>query len=735
MKISILFISLLFYSLLAEAQQRQRALVIGIDNYKETDRSPFPELDGCKNDAQSMKILINAKYNFPNNKIKELYNEQATRDNILKSINELLNESHKGDVAFIYYAGHGSQVKNSLNKADNHLDQSIVPVDYWKKNIPDIRNKELAALFDKFIDKGVILTCIFDCCHSGTIARGIQNAPPKFRYMPEDNYDARDASSPVAPDSRKDGEYLILSAVQADELAQEQTDENNTPHGAFTIALLTAIKQQDVNSSVNHLFTAVHAILRSNGIIQEPVMAGDVERMNGTLFGLAKGTLPDKILIPAESVIGNKVKLEAGLVIGLNVENELTNVDGKTKIKVTAILGPNLSEGEIIEGDKDIKPGELFEVTNWVSSSAPFLKIYIPDSKLSYQKVLEFAKIVGDAKNSFHLINDFRNNDPDISFYFNDGKWWYLNTSKGAVEVDNFSSDNLTKIAANQKVNINIPPPQELSDSLKHILLNYRNLQIVSNPNDAQYALYGTVGNENNLVYGLVRTQLSAKDSLGMMPLQTKTFELKMDNAGSYNYVADSIAEYTLRLSKVRGWLTIVPPGGEDKFPFKLELKASNTNKVIDSEGIKVGEQFNLYLVNEKDYASKWDGKLRYVYVFDIDQSGTMTLLYPAPSGGNTNKLPRLDENHLPILEKKLDAGFIYTGSEPVGTDNYYVLATDEAIPNYDIVFNQAGVEGRGVEGPFGGLLNLGNSITRSVTMTKTPASWILQRIAVKTTH
>lgn len=734
MKISILFISLLFCCLLAEAQE-QRALVIGIDNYKETDRSPFPELDGCKNDAQSMKILINAKYNFPNNNIKELYDQQATRDNILKSINELLNESHKGDVAFIYYAGHGSEVKNSLNKADNHLDQSIVPIDYWKKNIPDIRNKELATLFNKFIDKGIILTCIFDCCHSGTIARGIQNSPPKFRYMPADNYDARDASNPVAPDSRKDGKYLILSAVQADELAQEQTDDNGTSHGAFTIALLTAIKQQDVNSSVNHLFTAVHAILRSNGIVQEPVMAGDVERMDGTLFGLAKGTLPDKILIPVDSVIGNKVKLEAGLVIGLNVENELTNVNGKTKIKVTAILGPNLSEGEIIEGDKNIKPGELFEVTNWVSSSAPFLKIYIPDSKLPCQKVLEFAKIVGDAKNSFHLINDFRNNDPDISFYFNDGKWWYLDASKGAVELYNFSSDNLIKLAANKKVNINIPPPQALSDSLKHALLNNRNLQIVSNPNDAQYALYGTVGDENNLAYGLVRTQLSAKDSLGMMPLQTKTFELKMDNTGSYNYVTDSIAEYTLRLSKVRGWLTIVPPGGEDKFPFELELKASKTNKVIGREGIKVGEQFNLYLVNEKDYASKWDGKLRYVYVFDIDQSGTMTLLYPAPSGGNTNKYPKLDENHLPILEKKLDAGFIYSGSEPVGTDNYYFLATDEAIPNYDIVFNQAGVKGRGIEGPFGGLLNLGNLVTRSVAMTKTPASWFLQRLAVKTTH
>jgi hypothetical protein len=406
-------------------------------------------------------------------------------------------------------------------------------------------------------------------------------------------------------------------------------------------------------------------------------------------------------------------------------------VNGTTKIKVTKVLGPNLSEGEIIEGDKNIKAGELFEVTNWVSSSAPFLKIYIPNSKLTYQKVVQYAKIIGDAKNSIHLINDFRNNDPDISFYFNNGNWSYIDPSKGVVKVSDFTSDNLAKIAGNQKVNINVPPPQALSDSLKSVLLKYRNLQIVDNPNDAQYALFGTLNDNNTLAYGLVRTRLSAKDSLGMMPLQTKNFELKTDNTDSYNYVTDSIAEYTLRLSKVRGWLNIVPPDGEDKFPFKLELKASNTNKVIGNEGIKVGEQFNLYIAGEKDFASDWDGKLRYVYVFDIAQSGTMKLLYPAPSSGNTNKFPRLDENHLPILEKSLFEGYC-TGSEPVGTDNYYFLVTDEAIPNYDIVFNQAGVRGRGLEGPFGDLLNLGNATTRTAPMT---AFWALQRIAVKTTH
>ena len=110
MKGSFLCILISLWSLVTEAQE-QRALVIGIDKYKGTDRAPFPELDGCKNDAESMKILVSAKYNFPNNQIKELYNDQATRENILKSINDLLDKSRKGDVAFIFTQAMAARLK------------------------------------------------------------------------------------------------------------------------------------------------------------------------------------------------------------------------------------------------------------------------------------------------------------------------------------------------------------------------------------------------------------------------------------------------------------------------------------------------------------------------------------------------------------------------------------------------------------------------------------------------
>jgi len=86
----------------------------------------------------------------------------------------------------------------------------------------------------------------------------------KFRFMPDANYTVEDASQPVPPETRQDAGFLIMSASQDNEFAQEQMDENKNPHGAFTIALLDAINQQSVDASALNLFSSIRAILKSN---------------------------------------------------------------------------------------------------------------------------------------------------------------------------------------------------------------------------------------------------------------------------------------------------------------------------------------------------------------------------------------------------------------------------------------------------------------------------------------
>src|SRR6185295_4967128 len=102
-----------------------------------------------------------------------LTDADATRDAILKAIDtQLVAPSGQGDVAFFYFAGHGSRVRNTLSAESDKLDESIVPADI-AKGIRDIRDKELRRVFNSVLDRGATLVAVFDSCHSGSVSRGL----------------------------------------------------------------------------------------------------------------------------------------------------------------------------------------------------------------------------------------------------------------------------------------------------------------------------------------------------------------------------------------------------------------------------------------------------------------------------------------------------------------------------------------------------------------------------------
>lgn len=150
--------------------QTKRALIIGINDYYTFDgatTSIVPDvrnsLHGCVNDAKSIKELIRSRFRFKEPYIKELYNKQAGKQNILDALEQLLESSKAGDQVFFYYSGHGIQLKNVVTKS---TDEAIVPSDALHNNNGFIKTLQLAAIFNKFVDKRVILTTVFDCCYS-----------------------------------------------------------------------------------------------------------------------------------------------------------------------------------------------------------------------------------------------------------------------------------------------------------------------------------------------------------------------------------------------------------------------------------------------------------------------------------------------------------------------------------------------------------------------------------------
>jgi len=134
------------------------ALIVGVDKYSGT----WPALQNAVNDAKAIEALMKSKYQFES--IITLYNESATRANIIKEF-EWLDENVKPeDNVLIYYSGHG-EFKKALNKG------YWVPVDATTASTTGfISNSDIQTYLTGIQSKHTLL--ISDACFSGDIFRG-----------------------------------------------------------------------------------------------------------------------------------------------------------------------------------------------------------------------------------------------------------------------------------------------------------------------------------------------------------------------------------------------------------------------------------------------------------------------------------------------------------------------------------------------------------------------------------
>ena len=152
----------------------RRALLVGINHYSKNEH--FGNLRGPLRDVEDLGKLLARKYGF---QIHELPERQATHEGILKAFRKyLIDDAKKDDVCLFFFSGHGTQIKNSKSSEGDKFDEALVPIDVKrpvteKKEVKEIRDKKLADLYNKALDKGVKLVVIIDSCHSGSSARGI----------------------------------------------------------------------------------------------------------------------------------------------------------------------------------------------------------------------------------------------------------------------------------------------------------------------------------------------------------------------------------------------------------------------------------------------------------------------------------------------------------------------------------------------------------------------------------
>ena len=145
------------------------AVLVGINKYQGAP------LRGCVNDVTIMRDILVQKYGVPANQIRLLLDERATKEGILERLKWLATCEEQNKL--FYYSGHGAQYPNQpYDKTDwepDGMDEILCPVDFnWQDKF--ITDDVIDAILDT-MPGGHHMSMIFDCCHSGTIDRGVNN--------------------------------------------------------------------------------------------------------------------------------------------------------------------------------------------------------------------------------------------------------------------------------------------------------------------------------------------------------------------------------------------------------------------------------------------------------------------------------------------------------------------------------------------------------------------------------
>ncbi len=710
----------------------RRAVLIGIDDYSASrfEKRPSPgserdwaNLSGAVNDVDAMQEMLVARYDFRPADILVLKNQAATREAILKAIDERLEcASERGDIAFFYYAGHGSQVSNTKSSEPDKLDESLVPADA-RAGASDIRDKELRRRFNRILDRGARLTVLLDSCHSGSGARGLWS-DARVRAVRPETHDAADREPEGArPEDRG---ALILSATQDYDRAHEARDDSGLTRGVFSWAWLRAMRSSTEGERAIDTFLRAQAMLRAETPYQEPVIAGN-EGARFTPF-LGTRSLAPGIgrTVALEEVQGDgTLILQGGWTHGLTVGSELRPANGESDLllEVTAFRGLARCEARVKKtsagaSDPALAPGSLFKVAAWAAPPARPLRVWMSSIENAGAGTAAWARELARLaeQKGIRWIADPTEITPAYLLRLQRVAWELLGPGE-TVELFAASAKPAAILAAiprGASLFVQIPASPALVKAIDIGPGTDRaSIESVARPEDADYVLAGRL-HRDELEYAWVRPSMTSRDQ-GRTPLPIRTAWHAGTEADCAGYALQDAA---VRLRRIQGWQHLEGPAGAEA-PYVLTILRQNDGAPARN-ALTGGEQYALALQPRGSALES-----RFIYVFTIDSHGTSILLFPL-SGSVENRI-----NGGPCGDDvRLDARFDI--AEPYGTDTYFLLTTDEPLPD-PWILEWNGVRGGSAPAtPLEELLAGTGSATRSVRVVRTPATWSLERLLVE---
>lgn len=225
------------------------AVVVGIASYNH-----MPALRYTKDDAYEMGMFLKSPAGgaLPDNQIKLLIDEQATKGNIIRTMKDVFGKAGPNDLVMLYFSGHG-------------LKGSFLPINYdgFNNKLP---HEEINQIMENSAAKYKL--CIADACHSGSL------------------FAARSASELAVLETyyttlgQSEAGTALLMSSKSDETSLESS---GLRQGVFSHYLIRGLKgEADANTnsivSISELYNFINKGVREyTGNRQTPIIKGDYD--------------------------------------------------------------------------------------------------------------------------------------------------------------------------------------------------------------------------------------------------------------------------------------------------------------------------------------------------------------------------------------------------------------------------------------------------------------------------
>lgn len=405
------------------------ALLIGIDYYKPNQL--YKNLKGAVRDINLVETFLKNTLKVPEERITKLISPEPednslqeirsaqlepTYENIVDGFKKITKTAQPGEQVYIHYSGHGGRATSIYPFKNETNDEGIVPMDIGDTSDGRyLRDVEMTTLLKRMTDKGLIVTVIFDSCHSGGATRGDAQArsagqvdtqirtPVSLVDTPENlEQNWKEVVNRVASSSQT-RDYVLLAACRSNELAYEYpVNGGNERNGALTywmINTLTSIAQSGQPLNYKLLHDRINAQIQSKFPQQMPVISGDSNRK---VFGSDAWVTPFTVNV-IKKISDTQITLNAGQAQGLSKGTRFsiyplntTDFTDKTKqIAIVEIVKVIASESTATV----LKPEEGgIEVKEALEPGSPAIMISAPVELIQKVRFVD-NKLEGDQDN------------------------------------------------------------------------------------------------------------------------------------------------------------------------------------------------------------------------------------------------------------------------------------------------------------------------------------------------